>query len=122
MAVVLGGDRCGQKNKKRLPKFGSRRFGVEDGARTHDTQNHNLVLCQLSYIHHVSYRTLRGKDSVKISVSQKKCENTYCFVVVRAGNVGRFSVHSVRCIDFGGTMTRSALWSQRMSIGNDGPG
>gem|GEM_PF-5972715 len=26
--------------------------GVNDGARTHDHQSHNLVLCQLSYVHH----------------------------------------------------------------------
>jgi hypothetical protein len=28
--------------------------GVSDGARTRDTQDHNLVLYQLSYTHHVS--------------------------------------------------------------------
>lgn len=28
------------------------RFGVANGARTHDPQIHNLVLCQLSYGHH----------------------------------------------------------------------
>ena len=27
--------------------------GVSDGARTRDTQDHNLVLYQLSYTHHV---------------------------------------------------------------------
>lgn len=27
--------------------------GVGDGARTHDTQNHNLVLYQLNYTHHI---------------------------------------------------------------------
>jgi hypothetical protein len=27
---------------------------VIDGARTHDIQNHNLALCQLSYDHHFS--------------------------------------------------------------------
>ena len=27
--------------------------GVDNGARTHDTRNHNPVLCQLSYIHHM---------------------------------------------------------------------
>ena len=30
----------------------SRSRGVGDGARTHDTRNHNPVLCQLSYTHH----------------------------------------------------------------------
>jgi hypothetical protein len=29
--------------------------GVSDGARTRDTQDHNLVLYQLSYTHHVSW-------------------------------------------------------------------
>ncbi len=28
-------------------------YGVGDGARTHDTRNHNPVLCQLSYTHHM---------------------------------------------------------------------
>jgi hypothetical protein len=30
-----------------------RKYGVNDGARTRDLQNHNLPLCQLSYIHHI---------------------------------------------------------------------
>ena len=30
-----------------------RRYGVNDGARTRDLQNHNLPLYQLSYIHHI---------------------------------------------------------------------
>jgi hypothetical protein len=29
-----------------------RRFGVADGTRTRDTQDHNLVLYQLNYSHH----------------------------------------------------------------------
>ena len=29
------------------------RYGVGNGARTHDTRNHNPVLCQLSYTHHM---------------------------------------------------------------------
>ena len=28
-------------------------FGVTSGARTHDTRNHNPMLCQLSYSHHI---------------------------------------------------------------------
>ena len=28
-------------------------FRVESGARTHDTRNHNPMLYQLNYIHHV---------------------------------------------------------------------
>ena len=31
--------------------------GVDNGARTHDTRNHNPVLCQLSYTHHVCNET-----------------------------------------------------------------
>ena len=31
-------------------------YGVDNGARTHDTRNHNPVLCQLSYIHHIQLR------------------------------------------------------------------
>ena len=34
---------------------------VESGARTHDTRNHNPMLCQLSYDHH----TRRGLDAHK---------------------------------------------------------
>ena len=30
-----------------------RAFRVDDGARTHDTRNHNPMLYQLNYIHHV---------------------------------------------------------------------
>ena len=30
-------------------------YGVDNGARTHDTRNHNPVLCQLSYIHHIKF-------------------------------------------------------------------
>jgi hypothetical protein len=26
------------------------KFGANDGARTHDIQDHNLALCQLSYV------------------------------------------------------------------------
>jgi hypothetical protein len=31
---------------------------VSDGTRTHDTQDHNLVLYQLSYTHHCTSRTI----------------------------------------------------------------
>ena len=31
-------------------------YGVGNGARTHDTRNHNPVLCQLSYTHHIQLR------------------------------------------------------------------
>ena len=30
-----------------------------NGARTHDTRNHNPVLCQLSYTHHIQFFALR---------------------------------------------------------------
>ncbi len=36
------------------------RYGVGNGARTHDTRNHNPVLCQLSYTHHIQL-TLPGR-------------------------------------------------------------
>ena len=29
------------------------RYGVNDGTRTRDPRNHNPLLCQLSYIHHI---------------------------------------------------------------------
>ena len=31
---------------------------MSDGARTHDTQDHNLVLYQLSYTHHCTNRSI----------------------------------------------------------------
>ena len=31
------------------------KFGVDDGARTHDRRNHNPELYQLSYAHHCYY-------------------------------------------------------------------
>jgi len=34
-------------------------FGVSDGIRTRDIQDHNLALCQLSYAHH-AVRAARG--------------------------------------------------------------
>ncbi len=40
--------------KKTACKPASRFFvGVDDGARTHDTRNHNPMLYQLNYIHHL---------------------------------------------------------------------
>lgn len=30
-----------------------RKYGVDDGDRTHDTKSHNPVLYQLSYAHHI---------------------------------------------------------------------
>ena len=34
------------------------KYGVDDGSRTHDTGNHNPVLYQLSYAHHIALRIL----------------------------------------------------------------
>ena len=31
----------------------SHKYGVGNGARTHDTRNHTPVLCQLSYTHRI---------------------------------------------------------------------
>ena len=35
-------------------------FWVTSGARTHDTRNHNPMLCQLSYSHHICSLTKAG--------------------------------------------------------------
>src|SRR4051812_43723545 len=47
--------RTAPKRTKALVSELTRAFtaGVSDGARTRDTQDHNLVLYQLSYTHHV---------------------------------------------------------------------
>jgi hypothetical protein len=34
----------------------TREAGVGDGARTRNFQDHNLALCQLSYVHHADWR------------------------------------------------------------------
>ena len=39
----------------------SHKYGVGNGARTHDTRNHNPVLCQLSYTHHMELLLTGGK-------------------------------------------------------------
>ena len=38
---------------KNAPEYLRERLWVDDGARTHDTRNHNPMLYQLNYIHHV---------------------------------------------------------------------
>ena len=38
-------------------------YGVGNGARTHDTRNHNPVLCQLSYTHHMELSPTGWKRS-----------------------------------------------------------
>jgi hypothetical protein len=47
-----------QKGPDRLS--GALRAGVSDGARTRDTQDHNLVLYRLSYTHHAAARPGTG--------------------------------------------------------------
>ena len=39
--------------QKKRPRKTPGALGVDDGARTHDTRNHNPMLYQLNYIHHV---------------------------------------------------------------------
>lgn len=49
--------------------------GVNDGARTHDNQNHNLALYQLNYVHHMvclkgfepPAHALEGRCSIQLS-------------------------------------------------------
>ena len=41
--------KCGALPLGDIPSF----FGVDDGTRTHDNQNHNLALYQLNYVHHM---------------------------------------------------------------------
>ena len=45
-------------NSTALHSFGIYNFGVSGGARTHGHQNHNLMLYQLSYAHHMSNNDL----------------------------------------------------------------
>tara|TARA_B110000914_G_scaffold224686_1_gene243138 strand:- start:4382 stop:4654 length:273 start_codon:yes stop_codon:yes gene_type:complete len=54
----------GDKNKSRSPggKRLLRKGGVIDGARTRDSQNHNLELYQLSYDHQLGARETRKKN------------------------------------------------------------
>ncbi len=49
------------------------KYGVDDGARTHDNRNHNPGLYQLSYVHH----KLSGIPPVisQPSVNKKTCHN-----------------------------------------------
>ena len=41
------------------PALATSNSGVGNGARTHDTRNHNPVLCQLSYTHHMKLVRLK---------------------------------------------------------------
>ena len=44
---------------KNSPQRKLRAVWVDDGARTHDTRNHNPMLYRLNYIHHVGTAKLR---------------------------------------------------------------
>lgn len=46
-----------QALKRIFPIQGLWLFGVADGARTRDTQDHNLVLYQLNYSHHCRFES-----------------------------------------------------------------
>ena len=49
-------------------------FRVESGARTHDTRNHNPMLCQLSYDHHVRFFSKAGaKVQQKFDIRKYFC-------------------------------------------------
>ena len=41
-----------RQDTKRYPVF----YGVGDGTRTHNAWNHNPVLCQLNYTHHINFK------------------------------------------------------------------
>ena len=47
-------DRSGRSGPSAL-----RSYGVGDGTRTHDTRNHNPMLYQLNYTHHIKDRVKR---------------------------------------------------------------
>ncbi len=77
-----------------------RTYGVDDGTRTRDTWNHNPVLYQLNYIHHMRLRNLtrlkwrhvgRSKSLTKKGKpdSRKRLE---ALVTIRLFNVVRFKV------------------------------
>lgn len=51
--------RAGSKAKGRSGRSGPSAlsfYGVDDGTRTRDTWNHNPVLYQLNYIHHIAHK------------------------------------------------------------------
>ena len=45
-------------------------YGVGNGARTHDTRNHNPVLCQLSYTHHMKL-TADGDGTIRAAAMDR---------------------------------------------------
>ena len=48
--------------QKKRPRKTPGALRVDDGARTHDTRNHNPMLYQLNYIHHV--RDCKGTKKI----------------------------------------------------------
>ena len=48
--------------------------GVGDGTRTHNTWNHNPVLCQLNYTHHIDAEYCADHHSLRELVRQKGLE------------------------------------------------
>ena len=50
MSLVKAKDRSGRSGPSAL-----RSYGVGDGTRTHDTRNHNPMLYQLNYTHHIEW-------------------------------------------------------------------
>ena len=40
-----------------------RKYGVGDGTRTHNAWNHNPVLCQLNYTHHMELAEIQVKKN-----------------------------------------------------------
>ena len=52
-----------------------RLYGVGDGTRTHNARNHNPVLCQLNYTHHIQFAEQCSENVAR----QKGLEPlTYC--------------------------------------------
>ncbi len=47
--------------------------GVGDGTRTHNAWNHNPVLCQLNYTHHMKLNWHARRDSLTFPLCGKQC-------------------------------------------------
>ena len=52
-------------------------WGVDSGARTHDTRNHNPMLCQLSYDHHVAFNFSKAGAKVLLFFDIRKFLSNY---------------------------------------------
>ena len=82
-----------KRHKKTLQTINLQRFWVDSGARTHDTRNHNPMLCQLSYNHHnATDFSIVAAKVVQIFVMRKK-KNFFFYFSMR--------------ISFSGIMTKS---------------